>query len=419
MDNQENQKNGQTNNTANNSWNNLGKTISDSVNSAIKDKDFSKLNNIGPAVKEAGQDFPIMVTKAAEQITNYADKPKKSRPSQPWYTNSANSRQAPPNNPNNMRRAKNIAKGYGVTPLVLGIVGTAIFGARDIVYFILNLIFYNSNRPLGGILTLISIFAIVFGARRMSFAKRLRRYYAMLEYHHVLTIQQLSSYTGYPIDKVTKDINKGLKKGMLPLVYLVNDATQTVVLGEETYQQYQTNYQQKQQQEEQERARQAQYEKEQAERMKNPETASIDKIKKEGERALLRIHAANDALEGKEISAKLDTLETVAQDIFDYVQKHPDKLDDIQQFMDYYLPTTLKMIDKYRQYEELPISNPEVDRAKWEIENILDTINKALKNLLSNLYKEDTLDVSTDIAALEMMLQQEGLTDKDFPDLKL
>ena len=82
--------------------------------------------------------------------------------------------------------------------------------------------------------------------------------------------------------------------------------------------------------------------------------------------------------------------------------------------MNYYLPTTLKLLEKYRQYESIDIPMENVEKAKADITAALDTIDLAFNNLLASLYREDTLDVVTDIEVLETMLEQEGLTGKKF-----
>ncbi len=82
--------------------------------------------------------------------------------------------------------------------------------------------------------------------------------------------------------------------------------------------------------------------------------------------------------------------------------------------MNYYLPTTLKLVEKYHQYDGMDFEPQNVRQAKTEIERSMDTINVAFNNLLESLFHHDTLDVATDIDVLEKMLEQEGLTGKTF-----
>ena len=127
-----------------------------------------------------------------------------------------------------------------------------------------------------------------------------------------------------------------------------------------------------------------------------------------------RIREVNDRIEGQEVSAKMDRLEQVAERIFEQVQEHPEKLPDIRKLMSYYLPTTLKLLDAYEEFDSQPVQGENIKNAKQQIEKTLDTINLAFENLLDQLFTDEVLDVSSDISVLETMLKQEGLTGSEF-----
>ena len=82
--------------------------------------------------------------------------------------------------------------------------------------------------------------------------------------------------------------------------------------------------------------------------------------------------------------------------------------------MSYYLPTTLKLVNAYREFDAQPVQGENILSAKREIEETLDTINLAFENLFDGLFEDDAIDISTDISVLETMLRQEGLTGSDF-----
>nr|WP_277668647.1 5-bromo-4-chloroindolyl phosphate hydrolysis family protein [Caproiciproducens galactitolivorans] len=134
----------------------------------------------------------------------------------------------------------------------------------------------------------------------------------------------------------------------------------------------------------------------------------------EGNGYLRQIRAVNDALPGEIISVKLDKLENVTARIFDCVRQHPEKLPDIRRFMRYYMPTTLKLVKAYEEFETQPVQGENITKAKQEIERALDTVNVAFANLLDSLFADEALDISADISTLETMLKQEGLTGNDF-----
>ena len=107
-------------------------------------------------------------------------------------------------------------------------------------------------------------------------------------------------------------------------------------------------------------------------------------------------------------------MEAVTTKIFAYIQQHEEKIDDIRKFMRYYLPTTLKLVEAYQEFDAQPVQGSRITSIKQEIEDSLDTINSAFEKLLGSLFEDDAVDISTEISALETMLEQEGLTENEF-----
>ena len=101
--------------------------------------------------------------------------------------------------------------------------------------------------------------------------------------------------------------------------------------------------------------------------------------------------------------------------IFAHVEKEPDSAQDLHKMMTYYLPTTTKLIDAYRDLDGQPEYGANISNTKKEIEDTLDTINEAFENLFDSLFEDTAWDISSDISTMKVMLQQEGLTkNKDF-----
>ena len=113
----------------------------------------------------------------------------------------------------------------------------------------------------------------------------------------------------------------------------------------------------------------------------------------------------------------MDRLYDVVDKILFCVEKQPEKLEEIRQLMKYYLPTTLKLVKAYREFEENTIQGNNIQTAKNEIELSLDTINDGFERLLNNLFEQDAMDISTDIYVLQNMLAREGLTENPFEDI--
>ena len=97
--------------------------------------------------------------------------------------------------------------------------------------------------------------------------------------------------------------------------------------------------------------------------------------------------------------------------IFDRVEQNPASVGDIRKLMEYYLPTTIKLLQAYQDLDAQPVQGENIISSKKEIEKTLDTLNMAFEKLLDDLFQETAWDVSTDISVLHTMLAQEGLTE--------
>ena len=135
----------------------------------------------------------------------------------------------------------------------------------------------------------------------------------------------------------------------------------------------------------------------------------IDALMKERERAVSEMRRLNDSIQDEKISAQIDHLEEVTGKIIDQVVAQPKKLPQIRRFLDYYLPTTLKILNAYDRMDATGISGSNIDSTKEKVEGMMDTIVRAYDKQLDALFGEEALDISTDIAVMENLLAQEGL----------
>ncbi|NLC33581.1 MAG: hypothetical protein GX781_09850, partial [Clostridiales bacterium] len=110
-----------------------------------------------------------------------------------------------------------------------------------------------------------------------------------------------------------------------------------------------------------------------------------------------------------ELSRQIDELESISNKIFRTEIEKPGKAPQIRRFMDYYLPTTLKMLQGYSLMDDRKISSQEALNVKAKIESAMEVVIDSFKKQLNTLYQDDILDISTDIDVLETMLKQDGL----------
>ena len=134
-----------------------------------------------------------------------------------------------------------------------------------------------------------------------------------------------------------------------------------------------------------------------------------DEMISKGQDLLKEIRAANDRINHPELSRQISSLEDICRQIFREVQRRPRKAPTIRRSLEYYLPVVLKLLDAYDSMENRQIQGETVRAAMGKIENIMDTVLKAFANQLDGLYKDEALDISTDITVLQGMLAQEGL----------
>lgn len=137
----------------------------------------------------------------------------------------------------------------------------------------------------------------------------------------------------------------------------------------------------------------------------------VDELLLRGQQMLYQIRSENERLPDPVISGQIDEIESISNQIFRIVIEQPEKADQIRRFMDYYLPTTLKMLSAYRRMEENNATGEQAQRTQERIRRSLDTVINAFRKQLNQLFEEEAIDIATDIDVMETMLRQDGLID--------
>ena len=140
-----------------------------------------------------------------------------------------------------------------------------------------------------------------------------------------------------------------------------------------------------------------------------PSDPQIAALKRERDRAVSEMRRLNDAIQDETISRQIDHLEEVTGKILDQVIAAPKKQPQIRRFLDYYLPTTLKILNAYDRMSSVGVAGDNIDATKDKVERMMDTIVKAFDKQLDALFGEEALDISTDITVMENLLAREGL----------
>ena len=130
---------------------------------------------------------------------------------------------------------------------------------------------------------------------------------------------------------------------------------------------------------------------------------------------LARLHALRGSIRDEEMSQKIARLEAVTEKIFAQAKSDPDKRPQMRKFLDYYLPTVVKLLEAYAEMEAQGVEGENIRESKRRIEDAMDTLVTAFENQLDKLFESDALDLSTDIDVMERMLRADGLTETDSP----
>lgn len=133
----------------------------------------------------------------------------------------------------------------------------------------------------------------------------------------------------------------------------------------------------------------------------------------QGNQLIERIRNLGREIDNRNISSKILSIEQTTTKIFDHVVKNPNKLSQIRKLINYYLPTTVKMLEMYENMEEQDISGENITSTMNKISDAVSKIDVALKSQLDKLYSMEALDISSDITVMENMLAREGFSDID------
>ncbi len=237
--------------------------------------------------------------------------------------------------------------------------------------------------------------------------KRAQRYFEMSEQNGYVNISELAAAVQQKESDVLKDLEYLIRIGVFPQGHL-DAQKKCFMLTDDKYQEYSelTGERARLQAEEEAAGNRAAVDDGLTEEQRKVRT-----VIEEGRNYITQIRLANDAIPGEGFSEKLYHMENILKEIFINLEKKPEQLPKMHKLMNYYLPTTLKLVNAYKDFDQMSIQGKDVTDAKGEIENTIDTINAAFGELLNKLFMDTAMDVTTDAQVLKTMLAKEGLTE--------
>lgn len=228
--------------------------------------------------------------------------------------------------------------------------------------------------------------------------KRYAKYLTIIADREAVSVEELARTTGESVKQVEKDLEDMADKGFFGEGAYLHRELGYLFLSSQADRDWQEKHR----------------EAEQEARKKAPEKAAEEAADTYSE-ILRNIRRANDEIADPVLSAKIDQLEDVTRRIFQAVKDDPRKAEKIDTFLNYYLPTTQKLLDSYAQFEAAGVEGENLSQAKARISSTMDMILKGFSNQLDQLYKTDAMDVDSDIRVMETMLRRDtGTVADDF-----
>ena len=254
----------------------------------------------------------------------------------------------------------------------------------------------------GNVLTLVACgfgAMIAAGASRLSASKKLRLLADAAEgedYKNGLPVEMLADLTHQKKAKALKKLRRYINKGWLAA--WLDEKTEKLYLTVEDYRAAQETA----------AAPQAQPQPEPA-----PEQREETPLNLETARRFVQVlEKEQQLMQDPQAREELEQMQKTAAAICDWLEAHPESLPKARRFAEYYIPTTLKLLHTYNDVQDQQGANAESIRR--DIAGILHTLNQAFDNLYDNLLSDVAMDVSSEIAALQGMLANDGLTGRDF-----
>ena len=254
----------------------------------------------------------------------------------------------------------------------------------------------------GNVLTLVACgfgAMIAAGASRLSASKKLRLLADAAEgedYKNGLPVEMLADLTHQKKAKALKKLRRYINKGWLAA--WLDEKTEKLYLTVEDYRAAQETA----------AAPQAQPQPEPA-----PEQREETPLNLETARRFVQVlEKEQQLMQDPQAREELEQMQKTAAAICDWLEAHPESLPKARRFAEYYIPTTLKLLHTYNDVQGQQGENAE--NIRRDIAGILHTLNQAFDNLYDNLLSDVAMDVSSEIAALQGMLANDGLTGRDF-----
>ena len=322
------------------------------------------------------QQYENQARQAAQFVKNKADAT--FRQGQTW-TASSTGRKGLPTGTFKMLAGAVMALAFGI-----GTIGTTAVFVESLHY---GFFFRDELTSVGVCLVacLVGVGMFFSGREQRGRAERYTNYLAYIGANRQVSLAPMAAAMDVSVRRLTRDLRKMLSTHVLPTGYLDMQAGK-LILTEMGYTEPEPEPE--------------------PEPEKKEETTPDDDILRE-------IRLINDLIPDPVISAKIDRIEEITQKILQYQKTHPQRTEQLRTFLNYYLPTTLKILRSYARLEAQGVEGENITAAKARIEGMMDQVVEGFEKQLDKLFSSDAMDIAADVQVLENMLKKDGLSGDD------
>ena len=143
------------------------------------------------------------------------------------------------------------------------------------------------------------------------------------------------------------------------------------------------------------------------------ENFNLYKVLENAKKQNKRIIEAKSYIDNDEIKAYLTSINDSTSKIIKAIEKTPKKIKNIDNFFDYYLPITVKIINRYDEIENNNLSSKDSKKFMTSTINMLASIDKAFRNILNNLYQKEIIDMDAEMKVFSSMLKSDGFNENE------
>lgn len=250
------------------------------------------------------------------------------------------------------------------------------------------------------VVLLVNLFLIPKLAFDIRFKKRFDIYEELLRYKSLEFVEEIAISAKQKESLVVRDLKLAIKRQLIPQGHF-STANRVFMVSNDVYNRYMK--------------KSAVYDRyfqnilEERHRVKS-RTKEISQIMETGEEYIQKFEGYSLLVKDKNVVKQITKMKNVVSMIFREIDAKPNQAQSLSVFLNYYLPTTDKLLNAYVLLDEKEISRKNANQTRKEIEEAINTIVTAFENILEKLYEESEMDIASDIDALELSMKQDGIS---------